>query len=409
MTWASMLYNADLLPGSKVVPSASAAPWPLLDAPTTSSSIDGVPCKVDHIVEAPGIPLAQRTKRGYADCPLSSAKAQLSPRKRTFASAPCEAAASDMPVGPIPCTLPQRPDTALLRTSPCAWKGRHASTIRSPTHAKSARHQLPTHLTAITNHGLYLPSSLRPRPDETKKPRSQDRIRAAQRLFHALGQSSRTDPTETAYGEEEAGSGAQSRMSFLYGLSAQAHRRNSRSSDSEREAGSTDMLNFEPTMHGTQQCVLATETGTFAIVVTPPSPRLEGEPEMQRVTGVRLTSHRTREVERAALPASTLQPPPFELAPGRSLRLAEQKRLALTQEAKDAAAMKALPALPPTPLRVQAAQRVPLPKMSPVRNTLALRSCHRPRMNHDDASRYIAPGRRRHMPLALPHSPMGRV
>ena len=245
----------------------------------------------------------------------------------------------DSSIDGTPITLPQRPDVALTRN--VHWFcPRDTLPVRQSMQPK---HVPPSHLTLITNHGLSLASRGRSnehRPSFSSSPRSEHRAAAAQRMFYALAHSSRRDrgihqqqPQHDCLSTTNGSS--RPRVSMLQGLSAQARRRHNRAEHDP----SRDELNFSPTMHGTQHCVIATQSSTFELVVSPPTPRAD-EHEWQygsAVTGVSITSHKMPHATPSRPSSPSLQPPPFELAPGQAMQIAQRKKCATAQHAKAAA------------------------------------------------------------------------
>lgn len=245
----------------------------------------------------------------------------------------------DSSIDGTPITLPQRPDVALTRN--VHWFcPRDTLPVRQSMQPK---HVPPSHLTLITNHGLSLASRGRSnehRPSFSSSPRSEHRAAAAQRMFYALAHSSRRDrgiheqqPQHDCLSTTNGSS--RPRVSMLQGLSAQARRRHNRAEHDP----SRDELNFSPTMHGTQHCVIATQSSTFELVVSPPTPRAD-EHEWRygsAVTGVSITSHKMPHATPSRPSSPSLQPPPFELAPGRAMQIAQRKKCATAQHAKAAA------------------------------------------------------------------------
>lgn len=250
----------------------------------------------------------------------------------------------DSSIDGTPITLPQRPDVALTRD--VHWFcPRDTLPMRQSTQPK---HVPPSHLTLITNHGLTLASRGRPnehRPSVSFSPRSEHRAAAAQRMFYALAHSSRRDrgihqrQQQQHEGLSTTNGSSRPRVSMLQGLSAQARRRHNRAEHDP----SRDEVKFSPTMHGTQHCVIAMQSSTFELVVSPPTPRAD-EHEWQygsAVTGVSITSHKMPHATPPRPPSPSLQPPPFELAPGRAMQIAQRKKLATAQHAKAAASAAA--------------------------------------------------------------------
>ena len=246
----------------------------------------------------------------------------------------------DSSIDGTPITLPQRPDVALTRN--VHWFcPRDTLSMRQSMQPK---HVPPSHLTLITNHGLTLASRSRPnehRPSFSSSPRSEHRAAAAQRMFYALAHSSRRDrgihqrQQQQHEGLSTTNGSSRPRVSMLQGLSAQARRRHNRAEHDP----SRDEVKFSPTMHGTQHCVIAMQSSTFELVVSPPTPRAD-EHEWQygsAVTGVSITSHKMPHATPPRPPSPSLQPPPFELAPGRAMQIAQRKKCATAQHAKAAA------------------------------------------------------------------------
>lgn len=210
-----------------------------------------------------------------------------------------------------PVHLPQRPSLAITRDQKRSWLRNGASMRMGDSQWALLQNEglaLATPGSAASSHGSS---------------RSEDRIRAAQRLFHALGQSSRmehrTPPKEAP---------KRSRISILQGLRLQAQRRHSREVADAPPVRDREELSFSTNMQGTQHCVIAMESSTFELVVTPPTPRTD-EHEWEGgapITGVRLSSHKTAHALPPLPPSPQLQPPPFELAPGRAQQLAQRKQ-----------------------------------------------------------------------------------
>lgn len=205
---------------------------------------------------------------------------------------------SDSSIDGTPIQMPQRPDVALTRDV-------HWFCPRQRTKCMS-----PSQLMPITNHGLALASVPLLAKEITPSRRSEDRVRAAQRMFHALANSTRRSQKLCSNDQVPQFFSAQTR-----------HK-------TQQHDPSKDPLEFVPTVHGTQHCVIATDCATFELVVTPPSPRPD-EQEWERgsaVTGVSITSHKMAQTLPPQQPILTLQPPPFELAPGRARQLARRKQ-----------------------------------------------------------------------------------
>lgn len=205
---------------------------------------------------------------------------------------------SDSSIDGTPIQLPQRPDVALTRDV-------HWFSPRQRT-----KYMSPSQLMPITNHGLALASVPLHTKEFRPSRRSEDRVRAAQRMFHALANSTRRSQKPRSNDHAPQNLFAQTRQK------------------TQQHDPSRDPLEFVPTMHGTQHCVIATDCSAFELVVTPPSPRPD-EHEWERgsaVMGVSITSHKMAQTLPPQQPTLTLQPPPFELAPGRALQLARRKK-----------------------------------------------------------------------------------
>ncbi|WFD15701.1 60S ribosomal protein L35, L29 [Malassezia arunalokei] len=210
---------------------------------------------------------------------------------------------SDSSIDGTPIQLPQRPDVALTRDV-------HWFSPRQQTKSMS-----PSHLMPITNHGLALASVPLHVKEIGPAPRSEDRVRAAQRMFHAVANSTRRSQKPRSNDRARPSLSANPRQKTML------------------HDPSKDPLEFVPTMDGTQHCVIATDRNTFEMVVTPPSPRPD-EHEWERgsvVTGVSITSHKMAQSLPPQQPTLTLQPPPFELAPGRALQLAQRIKQTVQQ------------------------------------------------------------------------------
>lgn len=240
----------------------------------------------------------------------------------------------------VPLDLPQRPSLAVTRDERHGSPRHTPSTIRVCTPTKTSPRASP-----ISNHGLPLtkverehPPVARPAPTQA---RSEDRIRAAQRLFVALNQSQRStpQPSPTSAQTQTPTPAARPRIATLRGLTAQAQRRHSGSLHKSTQPAQDHHMRLTPTMHGTQHCVIATERSTFEFIVTPPTPRMDDHKNDENVQpqGIRFISHRTAQPPPSPSPSAvSLEPPPFELAPGRARQLAlrrqqEQAGLALQQ------------------------------------------------------------------------------
>ena len=203
---------------------------------------------------------------------------------------------SDSSIDGTPIQLPQRPDVAVTRDV-------HWFSPRQRTKSMS-----PSHLMPITNHGLALASVPLHVKEIGPAPRSEDRVRAAQRMFHTVANSTRRSQKPRSNDRARPSLSPNPRQKTML------------------HDPSKDPLEFVPTMDGTQHCVIATDRNTFEMVVTPPSPRPD-EHEWERgsvVTGVSITSHKMAQSLPPQQPTLTLQPPPFELAPGRALQLARR-------------------------------------------------------------------------------------
>ncbi|WFD18047.1 60S ribosomal protein L35, L29 [Malassezia caprae] len=199
--------------------------------------------------------------------------------------------------------------------------------------------------TLLQNNGLALPSCATAASKLHGTSRSEDRIRAAQRLFHALGHSTRLEQRACVKDAPK-----RPRISILQSLRLQAQRRHSREA-AEHPVRDNGEISFATNMQGTQHCVIATENSTFELVVTPPTPPMN-EQEWEGgapITGVRFSSHKMAQTVPPMPPSPQLQPPPFELAPGRAQQLAQRKQL----QAKEAIAWMTLTESPTTRLRTQ--------------------------------------------------------
>ncbi|KAL4400086.1 hypothetical protein ACI68E_003001 [Malassezia pachydermatis] len=231
---------------------------------------------------------------------------------------------ADNSIDGVPLSLPQRPCTAMTRKE--KWScSRNDATIRV------CNTSTPPRPVPITNHGLALaPSPLQQASNNdqlttSQQNRSEDRARAAQRLFYALGHSTRWDAKVQQQQQQPQ---IRPGITMLHGLTAQAKRRHSQDGQVDQITGTRDQMTFTPTMHGTQHCVIATERSTFEFVVTPPTPRMD-EHEWtngSKLTGIRLKSHKTSSEVIETPPSPNLVPPPFELAPGRALQVAQRKK-----------------------------------------------------------------------------------
>ena len=443
MPWASMLYHLDFLPGSKSAPDFYAPQWdpfakrpervlapPLIppdegaESSETESGSDPETESDDGVAEAPTTPTAP-TIPTIPTAPTAPTVPVTPPRPTRplyaqHTTSPTTEANLDG--SPIQYTLPQRPGTAITRNSNRSWAHRSATAVRLSARLNVHRARIPANLTPITNDGLQLPSHQESKT-VSQKPRSEDRIRAAQRLFHALKQSPRTEAVGRA---QTRGSQPEvrSRVSLLHGLTAQAYRRNSEPQCAQDMVShNADMPQFTPTMHGTQQCVIATQTNAIALVITPPSPRPDGgEGFKPDVTGIRIASHHTRDSAVPVPKSPTLQPPAFELAPGRARQMAQRRREAAerhtTQYAQHSragactATITKKATLPPAK-NVQMSPGRPF--LGPVRPAplLPKETTQRPQrvpMVSSGASvstcKYVPPGRRRCMPGQVFYPPL---
>lgn len=425
MPWASMLYNLDFLPGSKSAPDFYAPQWdpfakqpervlaPALISPDegaesseTESGSDPETDSDDGVAETPAAPVTPPR-------PTCSHASQHTTSPTTE---------PNLDGSPIQYTLPQRPGIAVTRNSNRSWAYRSAAAVRLSARLSVHRARIPANLTPITNDGLHLPDH---QQTETvsQKPRSEDRIRAAQRLFHALKQSPRADAAGSAQ-TKAPHSEVRSRVSLLHGLTAQAHRRNSEPQCAQDMVlHNAHMPQFVPTMHGTQQCVIATQTNTIALVITPPSPRPDhGEGFKPDVTGIRIYSHRAQESAVPVPKSPTLQPPAFELAPGRARQIERRRQEAAerlaTQRAQHnrvgaytATITKKAPLPPAKPAQTSPGR----PFLGPVRPAPLLpkettQQPHRVPIASSGTSlstcKYVPPGRRRCMPGQVLHPPL---
>lgn len=421
MPWASKLYNLEFLPGTRSTPDFYACHWDALEK------------QPKHLLGGPLPPMMDRAESSESESSSGTdsesddvdGMPKTPPRDTRHpycSNLGASTSDSSLNGSPVQCALPQRPGTAITRNANRAWGHRPGAAVRMSARSSPYRNMLPANLTPITNDGLYLPSKI-DQNSVASKPRSEDRIRAAQRLFHALGQSSRTEAA-TKDEQPTARPEHRPRMSFLHGLTAQAHRRNSRPKIETTGASDLDMPQFAPTMHGTQQCVIATQTSTISLVITPPSPRPDGDGDGRtQVSGVRITSHNTRESSTGVSQATNLSPPPFELAPGRARQIALRRQQAAQQMMSQYARYKQTTASPtnaPTALKCNATgthptaiqtSQGPGPQQTrgPLKETLTRRNCgHSPPPSHDlSTCKYVPPGRRRRMPGQTAHSPLG--
>lgn len=239
---------------------------------------------------------------------------QASPTRTSPPSKAPQEASTDR----VPVPLPQRPSHAVTRDPKRPWL-RHSMPVRMDSLPPMEN----SHLSLLQNEGLaladcHMPASASP----NGAARSQDRIRAAQRLFHALGQSARMEHRAPAKETPKP-----SRISILRGLRLQAQRRHSRGAVENPARNDDGEPTFATNMQGTQHCVIATQNSTFELVVTPPTPRTDEQEWEHRapITGVRLSSHKMAHTMPPLPPSPQLQPPPFELAPGRARQLASRK------------------------------------------------------------------------------------
>lgn len=242
----------------------------------------------------------------------------------------------DAPTDRAPVLLPQRPSLAITREHKRPWL-RHGMPMRMGE----------SHPTLLQNDGLALASCDTAAAGPYGTSRSEDRIRAAQRLFHALGHSARLE-----HGASVKEAPKRSRISILQSLRLQAQRRHSREVAEAPAHHDNGEISFATNMQGTQHCVIAMENSTFELVVTPPTPRMDkhewedGAP----ITGVRLSSHKMAQTMPPLPSSPQLQPPPFELAPGRAQQLAQRKK----RQAQEATAWMTLKESSTTRLRTQA-------------------------------------------------------
>ena len=245
--------------------------------------------------------------------------------------------------------LPQRPDTAVTRTPLRPSSSRRHATVRSEAFdAQQAQRTPPSQLCS--------PPRVPPKPQAG---RSEDRARAAQRLFRTLGQPHAAAP-EKAGGKpsEEPVSPGRNRISLLYGLYIRARRRHMEREQSHHSHAKGHSDSQEAAVQ------------SIELVVTPPTPQMPETSSWNTgppVTGVRITSHRLALTAPEMPTSPTLQPPPFELAPGRARILAERRRR-MHEQAQHTAAEH------PPPQRPAPAQ------------------CPPPRPS---SAKYVAPGRRR--------------
>lgn len=234
-----------------------------------------------------------------------------------------------------PVHLPQRPSLAITRDQKRPWL-RHSTPVRAGE----------SHLTLLQNDGLALANCSSAAPGSHGPWRSEDRIRAAQRLFDALGHSSRLEHRAPVKDAPK-----RPRISILRSLRLQAQRRRSREATETHALHDNGEISFATNMQGTQHCVIATENSTFELVVTPPTPPMDGREweESAPITGVRLSSHKMAHTLPPIPPSPQLQPPPFELAPGRAQQLAQRKK----RQAQEVSAWLSLKESSTTQLRTQ--------------------------------------------------------
>ncbi|WFD42366.1 60S ribosomal protein L35, L29 [Malassezia psittaci] len=423
MTWASMLYNFDFVPVAKPNSESLASSWetigsqqkfPLTNTTPPTHNSQASPCRN-------GV-----TFKPEADCSSGSQRLLTSRAKHGRAlSIDEEQQYKELSLqDPNLYPLPQRPGTAITRDN-------HRVQYRSPATAKlcarlgSYRTRLPANLSPITNDGLYLSAH-----DASSTPqaqsRSEDRILATQRLYQALDQSSRIQ-CKAASSSDTSLSVKRPRpcMSLLRGLSAQAYRRNSQPNcHSEPLKDDSTMPEFAPTMHGTYQCVVATQNSAIALVITPPSPRPGCDATSSDIgSGVRFTSHRRPEASVDPAEPSSLVPPPFQLAPGRAQQVARRRRQAAERLVKSytnydrslqCASTIQINTKEPTQLMpkliqtgVQSSQ-VPSKKLTATKDSPFQSLGNKSSVDHfaTPPRQYTCLDRRRRMPTRLSHSPM---
>ncbi|WFC98282.1 hypothetical protein MYAM1_001007 [Malassezia yamatoensis] len=423
MTWASMLYNLDFVPVAKPNPESVASSWETIGSQHKS------PLTVPTSPAQSSQPSPHRNNLAYeseSHCSSGSQRLLLSRAKHGRASSTDEKSQHkelflrDTTL----CPLPQRPGTAVTRDN---YRVRY----RSPATAKlcarlgSYRTRLPASLSPITNDGLYLSADDTLSSPEPQS-RSEDRVLATQRLYQALDQSSRIQWKAASSGDASLTvKRPRPCVSLLRGLSAQAYRRNSQPNcHTESLKDNSTMPEFAPTMHGTYQCVVATQNSAIALVITPPSPRLGCDVASNNTgSGVRFTSHRQPEAGVDPAEASTLVPPPFQLAPGRAQQTAKRRRQAAERLVKNyanhdrslqSASTLQINAKEPTQLMPKLTQSGARPnqeaskKLTATKETTFQSLSRKSSVDHfaTPPRQYTPLDRRKRMPTRLLHSPM---
>ena len=271
------------------------------DSDSESEDIDGVALHPDipPLTQTRKSKSTPRTRLSQANLPLPSTLARVSFR------------------------LPQPPGMAHTHIPPRSSACRLNGTIRAQ----------PQPQRSITNSSLEYSSPRRglsdPRtgllPQPPAPTRSDDRARAAERMFRAIGKGHSTPPRLLQRTE--------SRISLLNSLSVRARRRHEKDAipPPKKEQDTDD---------SSVMCELS--FGTITVNVTPPTPPMTHTSQMgddTGPTGVRITSHKLAHL----LPEPTspmLMPPPFELAPGRMRVLEERSRMLRLQAAASQQAPK---------------------------------------------------------------------
>ncbi|PKI85372.1 Rpl35p [Malassezia vespertilionis] len=281
MSWASMLYNLEHILTPDDISDSAAKSWKVAIGPNALVAKETWP-STDESAESSDSDSASDEELARV-CGVTN----VTPRKRSEVS---EMTESDEDINGAPMDsvqLPQRPSPAITRDSTPKRAHRPFHTAKKSHSLRNQPAGLPHNLTPITNHGLFLAT---PKGTTEAQPlsRSEDRIRAAQRLFRAIGNPTRAETYTAQLRTEETvqPEATPSRLTFFQSLSAQARKRNSEdlvydplSTIHESCRKSKGMPKFSTSTQGTSHCVIDASGSTFELMITPPTPHLCDEEE----------------------------------------------------------------------------------------------------------------------------------
>ncbi|WFD33997.1 60S ribosomal protein L35, L29 [Malassezia cuniculi] len=270
------------------------------DSDSDADDIDGIALHPDIPPLTPTRKPAMRPRLSQANLPLPSALVQNAFRL-------------PQPPGMAHTRMPSRSSVCRYNGTIRAQPQPQRSLVGSPFDYAQPRRGL-----ADPRNGLQQPPAAATAAQTNT--RSDDRVRAAQRLFRALGHGPNSDKEAQQKPQTQSQPQPQprpaSRISLLHGLSVRARRRHEKDAPAEKQDNG----------EGPVMCELS--LGTITVCITPPTPPLSTSSTMEgpgMITGVRIMSHKMARNASPAPPSPTLMPPPFELAPGRALMLEERR------------------------------------------------------------------------------------